>query len=62
MGHNEDCRLEDSISETSEKLLSSKKLLQRGEVEGEVSIYVILDEGGYMQSNTYFSRRFLLVS
>ena len=62
MGHNEDCRLEDSISETSEKLLSSKKLLQRGEVEGEVSIYVIRDEGGYMQSNTYFSRRFLLVS
>ena len=30
--------------------------------EGEVRIYMILVKGKYMQSNIYFSRRFLLVS
>ena len=29
---------------------------------GKVSIYVILVKRGYMQSSTYFSRRFLLVT
>ena len=32
------------------------------EAEGKVSIHVILVTGEYMQSSTYFSRRFLLVS
>ena len=31
------------------------------EVAGEVSIYVILVKGKYMQSSTYFCRLFLLV-
>ena len=32
------------------------------EAEGKVSISVILVKGEYMQSSTYLSRRFLLVS
>ena len=31
------------------------------EAEGKVSIYVIFMKEEYMQSSTYFSRRFLLV-
>ena len=29
---------------------------------GKISIHMIFDEGEYVQSSTYFSRRFLLVS
>ena len=32
------------------------------EGEGKVSIHMILVTGEYMQSSTYFSRRFLVVS
>ena len=39
---------------------SSEKLLQRG--RGKVSIFMILVKQGCMQSSTYFSRRFLLVT
>ena len=53
LGQNEDCGLGDSTSDSSEKLL------QRGRVVGQ---YVCgFGEGDYMQSSTYFSRRFLLV-
>ena len=58
LGQREDCSPGDSISDSSEKLL------QRGgrDGEGKVSIYVISVKGEYMQSSTYFSRRFLLVT
>ena len=32
------------------------------EIGGKVSIYAILVKGEYMRSNTYISKRFLLVS
>ena len=54
-GQNEDCSSEDSISD------SSDKLLQRG--SGKDSIYVILVKGGvHAVKRIYFFRKFLLVS
>ena len=46
MGQNEDCSPGDNIPDSSEKLP------QRG--RGKVSIDVILVQGEYMQSSTYF--------
>ena len=46
LGQNEDCSLGDCTKE----------------VGGKVSIYVISVKGENMQTSTYFSRRFLLVS
>ena len=40
---------------------SFEKLFQRGRGERSVSIYVLLVKGEYMESNTYFSRNFLLI-
>ena len=53
IGQNEDYSLGDSLSDSFEKLP------QRA--EGKVSIDMILVIGKYMQSSTYFSRKFLLV-
>jgi len=56
-GQNEACSSEDSISD------SSDKLLQRG--SGKDSIYVILVKGEYMHYfflSFFFGRKFLLVS
>ena len=63
LGQNEDYSVGDSLSDSSEKLLQS------GGRESNVSIYVILVKGKYMQSSTFlnyyffffFGRRFLLV-
>ena len=53
LGQNEDCGLGDSTSDSSEKLL------HRGRGEGQD--VCDFGAGEYMQSSTYFSRRFLLV-
>ena len=55
LGKNEDCSPGDSTSNSSEELI------QRGQEEKD-SVYVILVKGGCLQSNTYFSIKFLLVS
>ena len=52
LGQNQECRLGDSTSDSSEKLLQRSR--------GMVSIHEILVKRGYMQSSTCFSR-FLLV-
>ena len=49
-----------TIARETAPQVSSEKLLQRG--RGMVSMYVILVKRGYMQSSTYFSKGFLLVS
>ena len=54
LGQNEDYNPDDSPSESSETLLQKGRL-------GKVSIHVILVKEEYMQSSTYFFRRFLLV-
>jgi len=54
LGQNEDCSPGDSSSDSSEKLF------QRG-WGWKVSIYAISVKQEYLQSSTYFSRKFLLV-
>ena len=52
----------ETASQMSEKLLALGNCSKEAKWMGEVSIYVNLNEGGYMQSNMYISRRFLPVS
>ena len=54
LGQNEDCSPGDSISDSSENLF------QRGRREGQYICDFV--KGEYIQSSTYFPRRFLLIS
>ena len=54
LGQNEDCSPRDSISDSSENLF------QRGRREGQYICDFV--KGEYIQSSTYFPRRFLLIS